>query len=178
MDLLPGLSSLQNLHPLIVHFPIALVVLTLLFEGLWVVTKRDNFREFATWLLYLGAVAAVAGVVTGLWASDSLGHDAPGHEFVHEHRDAMYWTTGILVVIAAAVAFLKDLREGAARKFLIVALLIVNGMLMYGADKGGRLVYEFGMGVKAMQEQAATHEEAGSEETTEHSHEDSGGHQH
>ncbi len=171
--MLPGLESLQNIHPIVVHFPIALVVLALFFEGLWLATKRDNFREFATWLIYLGALAAIAGVVTGLFASDSLGHDAPGHEFVHEHRDVMYWTAGLMVLIALAVAFVQSLREGSARKFLIIALVIVNGLLMYGADKGGRLVYEFGMGVKSLQ-QPQTHDDNKDASGEEHSHDDNG----
>jgi len=44
MDLLP-------LHPMVVHFPIALLFATVLFDiaGAWF--KRDSFRDGALWLL-------------------------------------------------------------------------------------------------------------------------------
>lgn len=170
MDFLPGLEVVQNVHPLFVHFPIALVLVTLLFEGIWWVTKKEHFRAFATWLLYLSALSAAAGVITGLLASNGLGHDSPGHDYVHVHRDIMYWMTGLLLTTTAAVAFLKNVREGAARRFLIVALLAISGLLAYGADKGGRLVFEFGMGVRTSTEQPA-------QQIDSHSHEESGGHE-
>lgn len=173
--LLPGLENVQNIHPLFVHFPIALVLVTLFFEAVWWVTKKEQFRTFATWLLYLSALSAVAGAVTGLLASNGLGHDAPNHEFVHAHRDIMYWMTGLLLATTTAVIFMKNLREGSTRRLLIVPLLIVSGLLVYGADKGGQLVFELGIGVKAAVEQPT-------EKTDSHSHEhdsgESGEHRH
>ena len=149
MNFLPALEQLQNVHPLFVHFPVALILVTLLFEGLWWITKRSEFRSFATYLLYLSALSAVAAVFTGYIASDSLSHDSPGHEIVHEHRNVMLWMSGALLITALSVIRLRSLREGKARCLLIVALFAISGLLVYGADKGGRLVFEFGMGVKA-----------------------------
>jgi len=169
MSILAGLENVQNLHPLFVHFPIALILITLLFEALWWITKRDQFRDFASYLLYLSALSAIAAVTTGYLASDSLGHDAPGHEFVHEHREAMLWMSGLLLVTTLAVLFIRSLRVGNARRLLIVPLLIVSGLLIYGADKGGRLVFEYGMGVKAISvstpQESDAHEHDESEET-------------
>ncbi|KAA3619390.1 MAG: DUF2231 domain-containing protein [Calditrichaeota bacterium] len=147
MEILQGLTLLQNIHPLFVHFPIALVLVVLLFEILWQAFKKEEFRSMATWLLYLGALSAVAAVISGVIASNGLGHDSPGHDLVHVHRDIMYWMTGILVITAVAVLFAKPLRNGAQRKWLIIPLLITSALLIYGADKGGVLVFEHGMGV-------------------------------
>ena len=168
MNILPGIESIQNIHPLFVHFPIALVLVTLLFEVLWWLNKKESFRQTATYLLYLSAVAAIAAVITGYIASSGLGHDAPGHDFVHEHRDLMYWMTGLLVATTLLVLFVRSLRVGKARRFLILPLLLVSGLLMLGADKGGRLVFEFGMGVKTTSEQSG-HQEEGEETTGERS---------
>lgn len=149
MNYFPGFESVQNVHPLFVHFPIALVLVALVFESMWLLTRREQFRTCATYLLYAGTVSAIATVVTGYIAADSLGHDAPGHEFVHEHRDVMVWMSGFLVVTSLAVLLLRPFREGKARGFLIVVLLGISSLLVYGADKGGRLVFELGTGVNA-----------------------------
>jgi len=165
MNFLPGLESLRNIHPLFVHFPIALILVTLLFEGLWWITKKDQYRFFATYLLYLSALSAITTVITGFIASDSFGHDSPGHDFVHEHRDVMLWMSGILLVTTLSVIFVRSLREGKMRRLLILALFVISALLVYGADKGGRLVFEFGMGVKGMSGQAV-------QESHSHEHED------
>lgn len=163
MDILPGLQNAQNIHPLFVHFPIALILVSLLFEAIWWLTKKEQFRNTATSLLYLGALSAVAAVITGYIASNGLGHDAPGHEFVHEHRDVMLWMSGLLVVTTFLVVFVRTLREGQWRRLLIAPLLVISGLLIYGADKGGQLVFEYGTGVRAVSE-------APQEETEGHEH--------
>ncbi len=69
-----------------------------------------------------------------------MGHDAPGHVFVHEHRDVM-------------LLFVRSFREGTWRRLLIMPLLVMSGLLVYVVDKGGSLVFEYGMGVKAISEE-------------------------
>ena len=98
--------------------------------------------------------------------SNSLSHDSPGHEFVHEHRNVMLWMSGALLITMLTVLRLRSLREGKARRFLIIALFVISGLLVYGADKGGRLVFEFGMGVKAISE-TSTEEMEGHEDEEE-----------
>ena len=154
MKLFPGLESLQNVHPLFVHFPVALVLVTLLFEAFWWISGKDNFRLFATYLLYLSAISAITAVVTGYIASNGLGHDSPGHEFVHQHRDIMLWMSGMLLFTTLVVIFIRPLREGKQRRLLIFPLLVISSLLVYGADKGGRLVFEFGTGVKAVSKES------------------------
>ncbi|MFQ5865345.1 MAG: hypothetical protein ACE5IW_08975, partial [bacterium] len=91
----------------------------------------------------------------------------------HEHRDVMLWMSGILLATVFAVLIVRPLREGNFRRLVIVPLLVVSGLLIYGADKGGRLVFEYGMGVKApaeMTEQetsAHTHAESSEKEVPE-----------
>ena len=165
MNLLPALQNLQNVHPLFVHFPVALILVALFSEAVWWLTRKDHFRRFATYLLYLSTLSAVAAVITGYIASNSLGHDTPGHDFVHEHRDVMLWMSGVLVATTVVMLFVRSFREGKWRRLLLVPLFVISGLLVYGADKGGRLVFEYGVGVKAVSEKAIR-------ETTSHEHED------
>ena len=96
--LLPGLFSAPNIHPMLVHFPIALWLTALLFWGLSFLSKGDSLFKVGRWLLYLGTLGAVATVFTGYQATSMMGHDAPGHELVHTHRNFM-----IVASILAAV---------------------------------------------------------------------------
>ncbi len=54
-----------RLHPLIVHFPIGLLVVALFLEILTLNGKRPGLREGISWLIYLGAASAVLAAVLG-----------------------------------------------------------------------------------------------------------------
>ncbi len=110
--------------------------------------------------IYLSAISAVAAVITGYIASDSLGHDAPGHDLVHEHRDVMIWMSGLLLATSLLVLFIRSFREGKVCRLVIVPLLITSVLLIYGADRGGRLVFEYGTGVRAISVQGAEESES------------------
>lgn len=56
---------LGRLHPLIVHFPIGLLVVALFLELLTLKGKRPGLREGIQWLIYLGAFSAVLAAILG-----------------------------------------------------------------------------------------------------------------
>ncbi len=136
------------LHPMIIHFPIASLLIALALEGLYVVTKRETLKSSAVLMLHISALTAIFAVVSGYIASDALGHDAPGHDLVHQHRNVMLTMSIILVILSAVVLKVKEIREGSLRKWLFPALLLVSAVLVYGADMGGHMVFEKGIGVK------------------------------
>ncbi len=145
MEFLPGLQATLNLHPMFVHFPIVITLLALLAEIVHKVYKKPVYGDMAGVLLNLAAISAVVTLITGYWASDSLGHDTPGHDYVHGHRDVMIWFTAFTVLAAIVFQFIKSSRQGLYR---LVVLVFLSGLLMFGADRGARLVYEYGVGVK------------------------------
>ena len=147
MDLLPGLGALEGIHPLVVHFPIASVLFALFFEGLYLVTKNDAYRRFSVWMIFIAVLTAIAASITGYMASGAIGHDSPGHDYVHGHRDIMLLLTGILLVIAAILINRKRTKRIIGQYSLFPLLLVASVVLTYGADKGGQLVFEFGVGV-------------------------------
>ena len=88
MELLPEWAP--NVHPILVHFPIALLVIAVLFDGAALfLRKRPGVRTAAVALFTLGATAALAAFFTGRAAADEIllpawGASRPG--------DARAWT--------------------------------------------------------------------------------------
>ena len=161
---MPGLDNTLTIHPLFVHFPIALTLVALLFEGWYRVQRKDHLRQTATSLIYLAALAAGVTALTGLLAADTLGHDSPGHELVHVHRDIMYWYTGIMAVLALVnVALARGYLPAVAahwRKLGRPVLLLTAAIvLVVGADRGGELVFQYGTGVNPEALPAASHDD-------------------
>jgi uncharacterized membrane protein len=153
-DLFPGLIHAPNLHPMVVHFPIAFWVAA---AGIWVVavsSQREKIWRFGLWMQSMGLAGAAIAVGFGFWASEQLGHDSPGHEFVHVHRDFMLVATGLAVLITV-IGWWSLKRRHTWRLGLAVAALILAGITSLGADRGAELVFRYGVGV-AMDQPAQT----------------------
>ncbi len=142
-----GLNALEGIHPLVVHFPIVLTLLALLSQ-VWEQLRGlpDGLKKAPVLLLYLSAVSALVSVATGYWTTELLGHETPGHEFVHTHRDVMVWYTSILVLGTLVHLIVKKCQTGIYRLFL---LIVTTGIMVVGTDLGGQLVYRYGVGVKS-----------------------------
>jgi len=133
-----------NIHPVLVHFPLVLMFLAWGAQTLAWLHSRERWERSATLLLYLSAVSALITATSGYWAADQLGHDAPGHEMVHAHRDVMVLFT-VLTIITALLLLIKRLRTGWLRWLIYTVLSVI---MLFGADRGASLVFRYGMGVK------------------------------
>ncbi len=142
-----------NIHPLIVHFPIALLVAAVVTDLLSVVmSRRPALREAATWLYCAGAGTAVAAYLTGGNAADSMLLPAAVTPLVDDHDNWAFRTTVLFALLAAArVALPRFLTLKAPVWWGAFALgLLGAGMLYETAERGGRLVFEHGLGVQAI----------------------------
>ena len=153
--LLPGVSSIQNIHPMFVHFPIAFFLGALAMEGL-ALFWRDKYHDVSTWMLYLGTLMAVLTVPTGFLAMDNIaavdprGHNAPGHDFIHIHGDWMVGVTAASLLLSGYLFWVdKKQRPRGFRWGFFLGLLVLCLLLTLGADRGARLVYEFGTGINS-----------------------------
>ena len=137
---------MQSAHPLVVHFPIALLTTAVLLELAAFIVMRPALHRVALWNLALGTLAAGAAVFSGLRAEE-----VAKHSFDIEHVMELHERLGIATLIGGtlitAFRLLKrDQRSRGARWFVLVLMLVMLGTLTYGAHLGGRLVYEFGVG--------------------------------
>ena len=169
--LFPGLLAAEDIHPLFVHFPVALWPTAAAFYAFGVFKDHQGALDAGRWLAYVGLAGAAAALLTGFLAADRLGHASAGHEHVHVHRNWMIAAT-VVVGAAAAVARWAATRVSPRLQGVALALLLAGvGVTMLGADRGARLVFEFGMGVSD-QVAAPTGGHHGG------GHEDHGGHAH
>lgn len=148
-QLMPGLRAMPNIHPVLVHFPIAFLLGALLVEALAVWRRREDWHRAAVVLLYLGALGAIAAAISGWLAEETVEHTTASHQIMELHQTIMLWTTSLGVALAG-IAFFggRYLETRRLQVFLLVGLLVVASMLTVGADRGGQLVYQYGTGVQ------------------------------
>ncbi|MCG3112556.1 MAG: hypothetical protein MCM46_12145 [Candidatus Manganitrophus sp. SB1] len=166
-SLLPGMTILKNnLHPLMIHFPIAFFVGALAMEAM-AVFRDEKFHFAATWMLYLGTISALIALPTGFIAgelaaqNDPRGHSAPGHELIHVHRDWMVATTGVGILLTIYLFWINGWGKWRSQRWaFLFGLMILSALVAMGADRGGRLVFEFGTGINPEVLAKPTEEEA------------------
>ena len=61
-------------HPLVIHFPIALLSSAILFDFLYITSKQNDLSQIGWWILLLGLISSGAGIATGIWADSLIGH--------------------------------------------------------------------------------------------------------
>ena len=155
---MPDLSSwtsLPNLHPALVHFPLALLPTAILFDVLGLCMRRQEWLERSAAALYGGAaLGALLAQWAGQRAADSLVWiPAMIEPRIAEHSDwAHYatWSMGALAALRLSAALWdRESARVALRALLLVAALATLGLLGYAADLGGALVYRHAVAVEA-----------------------------
>ena len=148
MALLPTWAP--NLHPLVIHFPIAIIIVAAFADLVDTLFGRPGWLTYAaTTLFVLGSAAAIAACLTGQQALDTVLMPGMAHPIAQAHRTWAIATTifwSMLTLIRVGVAFRAPLARRYRVALLIAALVGVAG-LQQTAERGGRLVYEQGVGV-------------------------------
>ena len=143
----------MTLHPLLVHFPIGLIVSAAVIDVVALGTDpRSTLRRAATGLYLAGAAALVAAYLTGRSDAALVRIPGPAHGIVDEHWTWALRTTVYLGVFALGrlgLVLAGRLSER-VRWLPVVAAGLAGVLLLFQtAERGGRLVYEHGVGVAA-----------------------------
>ena len=147
--LLPGVQHLQNIHPLVVHFPIAFLVGAALFYFLGWIFRNNTLTTAGFLLLILGTLSAGAAVGTGLYAEDGVMVSRSVREHLLEvHEKFMLVTLGLSIVLSAW-AFIARPFPKKGRLLFLLLFLVLLGIMSGGADYGARMVYDYNAGGSA-----------------------------
>lgn len=136
------------LHPVLIHFPIAALVMLLLSDLAFVFTG-DLFWARAGF--YLAATGATLGAVSGLAGAIDL------FTVRRIRRLVTAWAHGILaVMLLSLAAFNFMLRWGPEPEALIMpwglyTSLLTTLLISITGFLGGQLVYEYGVGVDVVE---------------------------
>lgn len=141
------------LHPITVHFIIAVPVIILLLELMNLMMKKKAVGGVSFFLIILTVVAAVAAYLTGLndgkEAFDALNEAAKSDLSAHK-------LLGTYVMLASGVVLVLKLLAMSGNKILkalyILVLIAFVALLFKQGEEGGELVYEHGLNVEKVQD--------------------------
>ncbi len=144
--LLPGWATALNHHPAFVHFPLALWLTALLLAVASAVSKDGRLRQCAYGLLYLGTLAGVAAILTGLNAERSV-PPGPVREVLETHEELMLSSLALAAGLSLFAYFAERRPTVWLRRIVLAGLVVLAVLVLLGADRGAEMVYRYGVSV-------------------------------
>jgi len=138
---------MPNIHPIIVHFPIALLIAAFVFDASGVVLRRDELTRVGWWCHAVGTIFLIAAVASGLFAKGNIVIDSAALATLDAHEQLAFLSSSTFVVLLFWRVGLKTkLPERMWLLFWGLYLLGVSAIIL-GAWYGGEMVFRFGLGV-------------------------------
>lgn len=144
-------NLLAELHPKIVHFPIALLSTYSVLEIVGILIKKDSINKCALLLLFLGVVASFFAVLSGndafsaynLWSKETT-------DVLNEHQKYATFLLWFSLIICALRLFLtlKKKFSGYKKYVFVIFSLIILFLVYQTGEHGGKLVAKFGIGTE------------------------------
>ena len=134
---------LQEMHPALVHLPIALLPLAVGADAIGRMTDNEALLSFGQKAIGVAAVGAVGSAVTGLIAGEEVNVEGASEDMLITHRNLNF----IATLVAGGMALWRFNHRKPNAAYLGVGAVGV-GVLAYTAYLGGKLVYDVGVGVE------------------------------
>jgi uncharacterized membrane protein len=140
----------SHLHPMIVHFPIALLIIGFIADLAGLISKREFFSKMGFYLLVLGTLGVVAAYFSGNFAGEGVEEAGSLEQALETHEHAAQLTLWLMLgaaLVRIALVWMKKYKgviKYAAFAVFFAGVLSVARTGYYG----GELVYKHAAGVQ------------------------------
>lgn len=155
----PPIPPLEGMHPIVVHFPLGLLLIAWIPMLLCVVDKkrRGKWMHTALTILVIGTLFTFAAVFTGEATEEIIGSTTQIIEdAVHEHEETAESARNYFIVTTVLFFFATIARkklEASKKKpaLIVIAILVALGYglgtltLANAGHQGGVLVHQYGI---------------------------------
>ena len=147
----PGVATLgYNVHPALVHFPIAFLSVFFLLEIVGL--RRDRLRQTASAMLYCGTLGALLAAAAGLYAANTVPHGDAVHDIMEWHERLGLAVASLAIILSVWRLMAKQAPVGMEKALFLLLSTIMTASLVFGADLGGLMVYGHGVAVHDLQQ--------------------------
>ena len=138
-----------HLHAILIHFPIALLVVGFLSELVAIFINKDFFKKVAFYLLLVGALGAISAYISGSYAGEGI-EEGPLKAPMELHEQAALitlWLSIITALFSVLIYFFKVQNNKVKYVAIFLYALLVASVVQTGYY-GGQLVYSHGVGIE------------------------------
>ena len=155
--------DLPRLHAALNDLPPALLPISVLFDLLGLVFKRESLKAAGFWTLVFGVLGTAAAVVSGLLAEDVVQHSDQAHEIMETHETLALVVLAIFGLLAVWRIARRGVWRDREQPVALAAGVIGVAIVVYAASLGGKLVFDHGLGIRTERLQQIPAERSGHE---------------
>ena len=150
LELLPPLNDknlpwLDVIHPIVVHFVIAMALISVVFDLIGVVTGKKNLFEVSFWNLIVATVAIFVAIIFGQVEAGLANPYGASRDILNIHSTIGWSLAGVLALLTGwrYVARQKD-PANLPRGFLALDVVLA-GLVITQVYLGDKLVWVYGL---------------------------------
>lgn len=137
------------LHPIVVHFPIALSISSLFFimMAFAIRSKGVIFNEIFKWNLFLSTIVSYVAVISGLREGKSLAHNEVFPDIMEMHETLGIVFTAVLTVLSLWVLIRRLELKALEIKSIVFLLATAVTIIGYSVHLGSSIDLEQDIGI-------------------------------
>ena len=150
LELLPPLNDknlpwLDVIHPIVVHFVIAMALITVVFDVIGVISGKKNLFEVSFWNLIVATVAIFVAIIFGQVEAGLANPYGASRDILNIHSTIGWSLAGVLALLTGwrYVARQKD-PANLPRGFLALDVVLA-GLVITQVYLGDKLVWIYGL---------------------------------
>ena len=129
---------ISDWHPLVIHFPIALISTSVVFDFIFYFSNNKDLLVASWWTMFAGLITSLAAIASGIIDDSLIGHFGSVWPIWHNHGAVQ-----IVSIIGFTILFyFKTTNPDSYKKnntsYLLCSSLLV-ALLFYGAHLGALL---------------------------------------
>jgi uncharacterized membrane protein len=139
----------SHFHPMLVHFPVALIAVGFLFDLAYIFYKKEFcLSKAGFFLMILGTLGAIAAYTTGQFFTD---HPTQGEilaAFQKHETAALITMIAMILASIVRIYLVMSKKEESSLKWLSFILYLIGFCAVgYTGFMGGTMVYNFMLGI-------------------------------
>lgn len=155
MELIPEWAP--NIHPLLVHFPIGIIILAVLMNLISLFTREEWWDEKKNTILYaIGSVSAIGVYYSGKSAADSVFLPTQAQTVLNNHADwalLLVWFFIVYAIVRIGLHYFKLFDKEITKYLAFLAVLPGLFLLYETGEYGAKMVFGYGAGTGQLLEQ-------------------------
>lgn len=136
-------------HPMLVHFPIALFTMFVLLEIIWMLFQKEWIKNSSVLAIFLGLLFSVPTILSGEASAENFEKLQQFESLIETHETfAKITAFTFLIAFIVKILLIRTNKLNTKTNWIVLVISLIGLYLLIQTGlKGGELVYKHGIGV-------------------------------
>ena len=150
LELLPPLNDknlpwIDVIHPIVVHFVIAMALITVVFDVIGVISGKKNLFEVSFWNLIVATVAIFVAIIFGQVEAGLANPYGASRDILNIHSTIGWSLAGVLALLTSWCYVARQKDPAILPKGFLIFDVVLAGLVITQVYLGDKLVWVYGL---------------------------------